>query len=336
MSITTEDTRETLEETEGQIDAEKLFAEDFARLTNREAPKQEEEETLEEKEEATPEASPEPEQQPQAASEPTNEWFDSLPDVAKQHVQELMNERSAIENNYKALHNRLAPTQRQLAEAQRRLKELTPQTQPAQGDASKETQKAKEEQAEKDELWEKIRDSDPTLTEAIEKQLAKERAAWQREMEERLRPINQRTYDDDIQREVEYLLHLVPNAVDVMSSPVFQDWLGNQAESVQAMYSSPRHQDALAMLRLFDSDVARYEASLAAQQPAQPAAQPAAPDPAAKQVAQRREEKLRSPLPQTAKQIAAAGSVREEDAEGLFNKIFDQQYKQASTPFLRR
>lgn len=318
-----EDETLTTDNGQNQVDEDKLFAEAFAQITGKPsdeepAPQQQEEETASEVEEA-------PEQPEQAASDTA--WLDSLPDEAKKQFQQLMEERARIENNYRALHNRLAPTQRQLAEAQRRLNELTPQTrQPAHGDASKE-EAPKQQGQEQDDLWSRIKDTDPVLAEAIEKQMERERQTVLQEVEARLRPVHERTREDNLRQETQALIEMVPNAVEVFSSPMFGDWLKYQPASMQAMFESPNHQDALALLRLYDSDMARWEAQNAP-------SSPPAPDANVAKVAARRQEKLNNPLPQQARPATpVAQAVKEEDADKLFNEFMKRELKQTSLPY---
>lgn len=316
---------ETLSNDEGQIDQEALFAEEFAKLTGREPPEPDplkEEPKAQEKEETSTE-------EEQAASDQT-EWWKSLPEEQQAQVLNLLDEQQRLQNNYRSLHNRLAPTQRQLAEAQRRLQELTTSTpnQRTQGDASSKEAQPQEE----DELWQRVKDSDPVLVEAIEKLLAKKEKEIEGKIEDRLRPINERTRESDLEREVQTLLQLVPNAVEVLTSPMYEDWLRVQPEKVQAMHTSPDHRDALTLLRLFDADVARME-----QQYAPQTQQQQAPSPKAQEVAQRREEKLKNPIPQQASRPASVAQARqEEDPNELFNKLYAKELKQTSTPYMFR
>lgn len=322
MSESTEvlDGTETLTNQAGPTDEEvqAIFAAEYQKVSGQPAPEAEPAKQVEEvkQEEASTDT---PDAKEQAA-----EWWASLPEEAQQNVRSLLDERRSLEQNYRALHNRLAPTQRQLAEAQRRLKEQQTTPTPSLGtqvDASKE----KTPEQPEDELWSKVKDSDPVLAEAIEKLIAKREKEMEAKVDQRLRPIHERTQEDTLERETQTLLSLVPNAVEVFTSPLYDDWLKLQPASVQAMHESSNHQDALALLRLFDSDVARYQAS---QQPVRPQASSQA-----QQIQQRREEKLKNPIPAARPAVANAAQPKDDDATALFDKFFSQELKQTSLPY---
>lgn len=325
MPINSEDTErtETLDAVNGQSEEDKLFAEAWDSVTSGTTYGEKSEEA------SKVETSEDPEQpaQQEAQEDNSSSWLDSLPEEAKQQFQALLNERDSLQHNYRSLHNRLAPTQRKVTELQRRLQELqaTPQTQPA---PSVDVSPSKEEPKPKSELWSRVKESDPVLADAIEEMLAAERERLQEEFDSRLRPVQERTQEEDLQRETQRLLELVPNAVEVFTSPLYSSWLEMQPESIQKLHESPKHQDALALMRLFDSDVARFEMQYGQQQQT---AQPAQPSNTADKVAQRRQEKLSKPIPQVAR--PAAAEYKEEDAEALFAKLYDEQLKQASPQY---
>jgi hypothetical protein len=312
---------ETLANPDGQLDVQKIYEEEYNKVLGGDgaAPPPTEQEAP--KEEVTPESTEQPKEE---VKPPDNlAWLDTLPEEAKQRFEEVLREHAALQNNYKAVTNRLAPTQRRLAEAQRRLQELTSTTPNpvTQGDAS--DTKPKADGTAKDELWERIRESDPVLAEAIEAQLKRERAALAQEMEQRLRPLQERTRDDDLRTEVQTLTQLVPNAVEVFQSPDFNGWLDAQPPTVQKMFESSDHRDALALLRLFDADVARFESQHPAQQV----------NPKASEVAEKRQSRLANPLPVAGK--PAASPSQELDPEAYFKKVMTEELKRTSYPYTR-
>lgn len=309
---------ETLNDNDGLLDEDKLFEEAFASVTEGRELKSEEpikeaqpeEEVKEEAKDSEPAQEPDP-----------NSWLESLPEDVRANVQTLVEEHAHLQQNYKSVYNRLAPTQRRLAELERRIKEQQyPQTrEPAPGNASEKSP----EQIERDEEWERIKESDPVLAEAFEKKLKKQQEQFDKLIEERLRPYQERSYNDDLDRETQALLQVVPNAVEVFSHPSYMGWLEAQSESVQRLNKSPRHEDAIALLKLYDADISRYQAS---QQPP-PQAQPQVNQEAAK-VQQRREDKLKNPVPQSGARTAP--KQEEMDETKLFNEFFKKELAEQS------
>ena len=315
------DATELLDQSSGQSDDEKIFNEAWNSITageafNKDAPS---EEVTPEVETSEDPADKQPEQP--APQDTASQWMESLPEEAREHIQALLTERDSLQQNYRSVHNRLAPTQRKVTELQRRIQELqaTPQTQ-----STPSVDVSKKEDKPTSELWAKVKESDPVLADAIEEMLASERNRMQQEFDSRLQPVHERTREDDLARETQTLLSIVPNAVEIFTSPLYADWLTYQPESIQKLHESPRHQDALALMRLFDADIARYEMQNGNQQQ-QASAQPSNPE--ADKVAQRRQEKLSKPVPQQNRPAAAL--PKEESEEDVFNKAYNEAIKQA-------
>lgn len=322
---------ETLDENNGQTDnTESYFNDVYEAVRTGKVPPAATEPVKKEDSVETTTEEEEEEKSTQSATEDTSgeedDWIDKIPDELKERVNNLLTEREALSNNFKALHNRLAPTQRQLAEAQRRLREReqldkAPTTQPApQNDSS-------EKKDEQDEVWEKIRESDPVLAEALDKRLAKqlqnERDALRKEFQDSIAPLQQKNSSEEFSRELDHLLSVVPNAPEVLQSPQYIGWLEAQSPQVQALNASPKAQDCIKILQLYSWDAQQIYGQ------SQPKQQETREDTTeADKIAQQRSERLRNPVPTPGTKPTAPKAKpldTPESLEKLFNETLQKE-----------
>lgn len=301
---------ETLTSNDGLTDQDALFEQLYNSITEGSEVKLEPEETQEEVKEVPDNQDPQPNT---AQPDDPNEWLNSLPEDVRGNVQALVEEHANLQHRYSSVYNRLAPTQRRLSELERKFKEQQdPQTrQPAQnGNASE-----KSVNPQVDEEWERIKESDPVLAAAFERKLKQQQDEFDQRIQRSLQPYQEQSHNQELERETQALLQIVPNAIEVFSHPSYHGWIENQSEAVKRLNSSTKHQDALALLRLYDADMQPYYQQQSQQQSAPPV------NPNAAKLQQKRDEKLQNPVPQS----AAKAAPKQEEVD--INKLFDEIYK---------
>lgn len=261
-----------------------------------EQPKVEEvakEEGTEGKEAPPPSEKTEVEAKPPTESE--QNWLDSLAPEVRKNAEELLENYKRLEHRLKSEDGRVAAYQRRYHELQQQaarqqeelqaLKSAKPQEQPA---AQKQTPAV-------DDDLKAIMEVDEQLGRTIMRE-REERERLRAELDRRLSEIDskvtpvQSAYEDmEVQREMTRLTSYVPNAVEILRSPYYKEFVDTSPPAIRQLAESSRADEVYAAIRLYGDWASEYNAG----QPQQTQPNPEFDDKARK-VQQERERKLQS------------------------------------------
>lgn len=240
---------------------------------------------------ATPTQSAAAPSTPETPSAPVQKTIEELvkelPGDAQQFIQKIMAERDLADQRYRTTSGRLHKTRQEFLERQREVAEL--RTRVAQPQPSVEAQ-AKIDHAKSLEEWQAVIQAEPTLAKAVDAltdakvgAVAAQLTKLQTDLEARSNATNE--YNQALNREQEWdkLTQRVSNVQDVLSSPVYKDWIAHRAPPyIQKMATeSVDHRDALFVLETYMPYAQAVQEEMNRRTnpaaPSTPAATPAAP-----------------------------------------------------------
>jgi hypothetical protein len=186
------------------------------------------------------------------------DWAKDLPDAVKENLSKELQEKLYYQQKYKSDFGRQSALQRKLFETRKEMEALRAQIAKPQDPAL--AAAAKQDEAKALELWEQLKQADSNLANAIESRLKVEanqvRTELNSKVDATVNPLNQHIEESYVDEQRRLLQEQVPNLHEVISSPVYAEWINNRAPPGirNLALNSVDHQDALTVLRVYSQE----------------------------------------------------------------------------------